>query len=537
MLSAQLETPKRQEAPKLETCTIEGRVVNAVTGQPLIKAEIMLSRFGGAVDKHYTTTTAAGGWFAMQNIEPAKYHLSVGKRGYAHLEYGARGSGKPGAALSLDPGQQLADLVLRMSPQAVIVGRVLDGDGDPVPNVSVQLLRYSFERGKRQLQGWDQGSTNDLGEYRLYGLSPGKFYLSAAANEGVNDPQYGQGYAPTYYPGTSDPSGAVAVELQAGVVVRGADITLVKTRTVRVRGRVMDPLTKGSPQPMNVSLHARGNWEGMFWRSMASSIDPKGTFEVRGVVPGEYTIQAFKRGADGKNYVAMQAIDVHEADIDNIVLEFSPPAELKGRLSVEGRVLPATADPQINLEPTGISMGWGGGGPVKADGSFTISNVIPARYHVRAFGLPEDYYIKYVRLGDKNVLESGLDFTSGASGALEVVVSSNGGQIEGVVLNAEEQAATGARVVLVPDEPRRAESRFYREASTDQYGRFTIKGIAPGGYKLFAWEDVEDGAYENPDFVKPFEALGEPKSIREGSRESAQLKLIPAQTAKAAPAN
>src|SRR5205814_10438543 len=103
------------------------------------------------------------------------------------------------------------DVVLRMSPQGVITGRVLDEDGDPVPNVGVQLLRYSFTQGKRQLQGWDQVSTNDLGEYRLYGLSPGKFYLSAAANEGMND-QYdsGHAYAPTYYPGASDPSSAAA---------------------------------------------------------------------------------------------------------------------------------------------------------------------------------------------------------------------------------------------------------------------------------------------------------------------------------------
>src|SRR5438477_5813289 len=86
VLSAQQETPPtRQDPPKPETCTIEGRVVNAVTGQPMSKAEIMLNRLGGPMNQHYTTTTAAGGWFAMQNIEPAKYRLSVTKRGYAHL--------------------------------------------------------------------------------------------------------------------------------------------------------------------------------------------------------------------------------------------------------------------------------------------------------------------------------------------------------------------------------------------------------------------------------------------------------------------
>jgi hypothetical protein len=90
-----------------------------------------------------------------------------------------------------------------------------------------------------------------------------------------------------------------------------------------------------------------------------------------------------------------------------------------------------------------------------------------------------------------------------------------------------------AAVALVPDEPRRAQARLYKGITTDQYGRFTIKGIAPGGYKLFAWEDVEEGAYQDPDFLKPFEALGTPFTIREGSRESAELRLIPAQAQKA----
>ena len=474
----------------------------------------------------------------MQDIEPDKYHLSVSKRGYARLDYGARSAGKPGAAISLDPGQHLSDLILRMSPQAVITGRVLDQDGDPVPSVDVQLLRYTFTRGKRELQEWGQSRTNDLGEYRLYGLTPGKFYLSAAANDGMNQQQYdtGQGYAPTYYPGTTDSSGAAAIELRAGTLLRGADITLVKTRTVWVRGRVVDPFAKGSPQFINVSLQARGQWQSMFWRPVGSNIDAKGNFEMSGVVPGQYLVWASKRSADNKNYWATQAIDVHESDVDNIVLELGSPAELNGRMRVDGRELPGALDAQISLEPADNNMGWAGV-PVKSDGSFTIPDLMPAHYRVGVFGLPEDYYLKSARLGDRDVLESGLDFTAGANGALEVTVSTNGGQIEGVVLNADEQAVSAARVVLVPDEPRRAQSRFYRDASTDQYGRFTIQGIAPGGYKLFAWEDVEEGAYESPEFLKPFEALGDPKSIREGSRESAQLKLIPAPAAKAAPAN
>jgi hypothetical protein len=124
--------------------------------------------------------------------------------------------------------------------------------------------------------------------------------------------------------------------------------------------------------------------------------------------------------------------------------------------------------------------------------------------------------------------------TSGTNGAIDIVLSGTGGQVEGVVLNADQQPATEASVVAVPDEPRRTQGRFYKEDRTDQYGRFTIKGLPPGRYKLFAWEDVEEGAYQDPEFIKKFEALGEAVVIRENSHESAQLKLIPAAEKKAA---
>jgi hypothetical protein len=88
----------------------------------------------------------------MQDIEPGKYQLTVMKGGYARMQYGARSPGHPGTTLSFDPGQQMRDLVVRLMPQAVITGRVLDEDGEPVPQISLQLFRYEYSRGKRQQQ-------------------------------------------------------------------------------------------------------------------------------------------------------------------------------------------------------------------------------------------------------------------------------------------------------------------------------------------------------------------------------------------------
>lgn len=532
-VDAQQSAPVKSQGPsKQESCSIQGRVVNAVSGEAVKKADIVLARRESQQDQRYTTASSSSGWFAMQDIEPGRYSLTATKRGYAHLVYGAHGRGRPGAALSLDPGQRLADIVLRMSPQAVIAGRVVDEEGDPVPNIELQLLRYSYRRGKRKLEPWENSNTNDLGEYRLFGLSPGKYYLSATPAEG---PLYAgrQSYAPTYYPGTNDPAGASALELQPGTLLRGVEITLMKTRTVRLRGRVIDPAGPAA-MGVNVMLTPREDAESMFERSVGANVEPQGAFEFPGVAPGAYLVQAFKHAGANKMYAATQAVDARGNDVENIVLELAPAAELKGYLRVEGRALANLADLQVALQPDGANYAGWTGGPVKADGSFTIPNVIPTHYELNVHGFPEDYYIKSAALGGKDILEAGVTFTPGTSSAIEIVLAGTGGQVEGVALKADQQPATEATVVAVPDEPRRAQSRFYKEDHTDQYGRFTIKGVAPGRYKLFAWEDVEDGAYQDPEFIKKFESLGEAIAIRENSHESAQLNLIPAAEKKAA---
>ncbi|HUJ22241.1 MAG TPA: carboxypeptidase-like regulatory domain-containing protein [Bryobacteraceae bacterium] len=520
LYAQQAAAPRRQQPSKAETCSIEGRVISAASGEGVNNAEIGVY---APDNQRYTTTTRADGRFAVQEMESGRYRLYVSKRGFARFMYGARGNNRAGSTLSLDPGQRLADLVLRISPQGVITGRVLDEDGDPVPFVMVQLTRYGFDRGKRQLQAWGGGSTNDLGEYRIFGVSQGKYYLSAAME---TDPeQYGtQGYVATYYPRAVDPAGATAIEVRPGSLVRGVDITLLKTRTVSVRGRVIDPGKE--PMGASVQLIPRDQPEYMWGRSFAN-MDQQGSFEFRGVVPGAYYIDVRKYG-NRITFGARQALDVPESGVANVALELVPSAELKGQLRVEGR--PASlSDAHITLradEPS--DTGWAGG-PVKADGSFTVSNIGSLHYELMVNGLPEDYYLKSARLGGTEVQDTGIDATSGMTGSLDIVMSSNSGQIEGVVLDADDQPVTAATVSLVPDEPRRARPRFYRVVTTDQYGRFILKGVVPGGYKLFAWEDIADGQYEDPEFLKSYETQGWPVTVRERSHESAQLKLIPAQ--------
>jgi hypothetical protein len=533
--------PRQQEIPKAEACTIEGQVVSATTGEALRKATVLLNQLGKVQGERYTTTTTAGGRFALQDVEPGRYQLQAAKSGYAQMQYGATASARAGTTLSLDPGQHLHDITFRLVPQGVITGRVVDEDGEPVAYVSIQVLRYRYWAGKRQLQPAGYGTTNDLGEYRIFGLAPGRYYLHANPQSDADVPYQGGGwqtYAPTYYPGTNDPTGAAALELSAGARLRGIDFTLLKTRSVRLRGKAVLAGTGSPLQGEELRLTPREESRAAFSRSdFWSFTGPEGAFQFRGVIPGGYFVQA-QWSEDGKSYAARQPIDVRENDVSNMVIELSPGAELKGQLRVEGRPLASLSDVRISLQPDTSSPFMGGaGGSVKRDGSLTLANIGLDHYRLNVYGIPEDYYIKSALCGDKNVLESGLDFSHGVSGALEIVLSSKGGQAEGVVLNAAERPVTGAMVVAVPDAPRRAQAHLYKEGTTDQYGRFAIKGIAPGGYKLFAWEELESGASQDSEFLKTFEAQGQPIAIQESRAESAQLKLIPTEAKKTPPAN
>jgi hypothetical protein len=261
----QPSTPPAPPTRPEDLCAIEGQAVNALTGEPLKKVQITL---GGRItpDGRPSATpgavTDAGGRFVIESIDPGRYNISAERNGFVRFQYGARGPGRPGTPLTLSPGQRMRDLVLRLTPQAVITGKIVDEDGEPVENAQVRAMRYAFVRGKKQMTTPGSGSTDDLGEYRVFGLDPGKYYVSATYHPhndmGVTENQKpaadaNEGYAPTYYPSTNDPTAASVIQVSAGAVLGSVDITLRKTRTVWIRGHVV--YLTGDSLPQFVMVH------------------------------------------------------------------------------------------------------------------------------------------------------------------------------------------------------------------------------------------------------------------------------------------
>lgn len=544
-----------------EKCTVEGQVVAAGTGQPLKKARVILSREKGR-GKPQVVVTDAGGRFRLTDIEPGRYRLSVNRNGYVSQQYGQRRPNRPGAILSLAPGQHLREIDFRLLRHSVISGSVYDEDGEPVLGAEVEALRFRYARGRRRLLPTQRTATNDLGEYRLYGLAPGRYYVSALYTPGMTvvvanmgrmaamstgASEQDRSYVPTFYPGTSDPARASPVEVRAGDEVPGVDLTLLPTRTVRVRGRVFNSITGEHNRNIAVYLMPRDHGSGIFpFHNSARSVDREGRFEIEGVRPGSYFLTAtYFDSEEEESYEARRAIEVGDSDVEDITLVIEQGVELQGRIHVEGVALTSRQEQGIGGEEAPeefpireievyltsyddvLILPRPRAGRPKADGSFRIEKVSPMLYRVNLNPLSGDYYLKAARAGGKDVLEAGLDLTGGAPpNPLEITISAAGGRIDGAVLTEEQEGFGGASVVLVSEERRRDQRRFYKTTTTDQHGRFTLRGIPPGDYKLFAWEEIERGAYRDPAFLRRYEEQGELVEVEEGSRLSVQLHLI-----------
>ena len=326
---------------------------------------------------------------------------------------------------------------------------------------------------------------------------------------------------PTYYPGTPDVAAAAALDVQPGAQLRGIDFVLSKARAVRVRGRVTRPaeMPRGD---VSLMLQPRGPASAL-GGSRSAVIGPQATFEFRGVTPGAYTLVAMVMDGD-RMLSTRHPVDVGNANVENLNVVVTSGVEVTGQvhgLNVAGA--------RVVLRPRDAAGGAFGSTPaggIKENGAFALAGVAPDVYTLQIFGLPEGYWVKSVRLGEEDALENGLDLTRGAAPPVSVVVAPNAGQVEGVVIDAKGQPAPGLTVALVPEARRRGREELYDNATTDQYGRFAVRNIEPGEYKLFVWEEVEPGAWLDPDFLRPVESEGRTVVIREGSRESVELKVL-----------
>ena len=212
--------------PKDQECAISGMVVKLAGSEPIKTATVQLQSTQDLAHS-VSVVTDVGGRFELKGIDPGRYRLKVSRTGFVTQEYGQKSPNDPGSEIRLSPGQNLRDLLFRLIPWGVIAGRVLDEEGEPLPWAQVTALREVYSNGKRKLSSEALVPTNDLGEYRLFGLKPGRYFISARFKPGqhvvgrseVREDEVDDSrpeFMPVYYPGSPDPARALTLALKAG---------------------------------------------------------------------------------------------------------------------------------------------------------------------------------------------------------------------------------------------------------------------------------------------------------------------------------
>jgi len=533
------------------SASIQGIIRRVGTGEPIPRARITLNALPNTPQANpiqsplsppRTMTTGKDGRFVFAGLAAGRYSLSAFANGYVRQSYGQKSPNQPGTTIALNAEQNLKDVVFDMVPAGTITGRIYDLDNIPLPGADVVLQRFAYDaNGQRTMQIVQQARTNDLGEYRLYWVTPGKYYIRAdytgAPSPMSRNPNeyFGpltEGYASTFYPGSAEPSTATEIDIAAGAELGTIDITFARTTTFKVTGRVIVTASLPSGSRPFVGLRPK---QGGISGNIPTTINPDGSFEIRNVPPGVYVLNA-TAGNPMNSLRAEKSVDVNN-DVEGIVLTLSAGFTLPIHVVFEGQqsATGTAVDPVGNMRAMlRSSDGSFAGGSIasmidppvlKSNGLITLSQVQPGTYRLNLTPLPSpDYYIKAITLGQTDALRDGLTLDQIPDKPVEVLVSANGGRIEGSVRDKDGKPSVSTQVILVPNE--RTQADRFRVSATDTNGHFTMRGIYPGEYKLFAWDGLEAGAYRDPDVVRRYEELGVRAAILEGSNPNVELRVI-----------
>jgi hypothetical protein len=492
---------------------VEGGVIDFTSGEPIVKANVTLTAIPivmgirpniGALGSFYDTTqmpasrlqnappirliTDAEGKFRAE-LTPGRYQIRGERGGYVPIQAGL-------SAFSLIPGETLKGMTIKLIKQAIVTGRVLDAEGEPVASVQIQCLRWTMmgHDGQRVLMAQSNTTTNDLGEYRIFGITPGKYIVAAQ----------GPGPSPTLFaPGVTDLDAAQALDLVPGVTRQGVDFRMQKSTAVQVSGKAAAG-SFVSLLPRNPALAMSGT------RQYSASVNQDGSFVIPGVPPGKYVLNASSNsGPNRERQSGRVHVDVADRDVTEVSVSLRPAMTLKGHIRTEG--LPALDSLFFYFQ----ARNGGGSARVDGEGRFTVSSLDPDVYRLQVGGMPAGYYLKSIQMGGVESADS-LDLT-GEGGEVTVTLEHGSAEVSGKVLDKEERPVPDIVVMAVNERGETA-----RASWTLIDGAYKITELAPGTYRVFA---VIDADISDPETFDRLSAAGKKVTVGKSGRESRNLEV------------
>jgi hypothetical protein len=525
--SAQAEISQENKVDDQKS-SIMGQIRDAVSGAPIVDA-VVTARGPG---QRLTVRTDAGGRYSLEHIPDGEYRISVYKDQYGK---GASGESTPLRRVRLMPSQRLAGVDFSLKLEAVVAGRVLDETKRPIANVRISVLGSGYRHGRPLWWTLTTARTNDLGEYRIPGLAPGKWYLEARLPMlGVQSRTTRRTTSGTakgrplvvFYPNAVELDGAEALYLTPGEERVAQDIYVPAVDTACVSADVSADV----PAAVHVSLiaHSPG------WQTIVGSGQVKGapTVEFCGVPRGSYFLQLTASSAGGPTAgFAKMAVEVGSKDVNLGALRCDPPLTVPGKIFLfeESQSDQLAKDRLfVGMEPFDRAFGYVGenaGAPVRESGDFVLPKLLNDLYwRVAVMGLPTGYYVKSTQMGGRDPRREPV---YAGSGELLVTIASNGASIRGKAVDENGETVSDAVVVLAPSLlPLAGSPDLIATQVADQAGEFEFSTVPPGDYQLLAFSSLTLGEGENPAFLRKFFTKEAGVSVQARQSKSVTVRII-----------
>lgn len=526
------------QTQKTGTARLSGRVTSLDSGRPIRRAVVRIS--GPELREGKSVSSDADGRWELRELPAGRFTLSVTKGGYVSLSYGQRRPFEAGKTLDVANAQVIEKLDIALPRAGAITGKVVDEFGEPVSGVNVSPMRYRFTGGQRRMTNSGMSdTTDDLGQFRLHGLAPGDYYVTARSSSftflGTSDDR--TGYGQTYYPGTLNAGEATRLNVTVGQEVQNILISLAPSRIANLSGTA----TTSEGKPVSTGMIMLRNTSTTGPLNVTPALVRDGTWTMNGVVPGEYQLMlqyvpnleqiAMTGSTTGitSPEFATETLVVTGEDMTGIALVTRAGGTVRGTARFEGAPAPAVTSGMAMTAAESIDTmtPLGGIGIFKPDWSFELKGAVGRRV-LRPGGLPSGWFLKSITYEGNDITDAGIDIAAGQEiSGVEVLFTRSAAEVSGTVQTAKGTPVEDYVVVLFPPEPDRWgwQSRFVRVGRPDQTGRFILNGIVPASYLAVALEYLEPGEESNPEFLEKLKSLGTAVRVDEGEKKTLTLKL------------
>ncbi len=511
--------------------------------------------------------TDDAGAFDFTELPSGRYTVTVSKSGFVSLSYGQRRPLQAGTPLQLNDGQQLRNVDFQLPRGSVIGGHVLDEDGEPMPGVAVRAMRYQYLQGDRRLTAAGSGQTDDKGQFRIWGLTPGDYYVNATARAtgpggfgGGRGAIFGAGgrggrgaggatsapvvaaggsdadaenvnYAPTYYPGVASVNDARAVTLGLSQELLDVNFGMQLVRMSRVAGRMTT--SDGSPAArgqVNLALDTgpRGNQIGA---TLGGRVLTDGSFTINNVPPGRYLLRAFGGDQSASQFTTLP-VTVNGADVTDVAVVLSPGGTIAGTVTFPSA---ATAAPDVTqfriIAPAadpGTTVGPQANARLDKDGRFTLTGLPAGLHFLRSGGNARGWTLKSVTVGGRDVTDTPIELRSGETvGNVTIVFTDKVNEINGQVMGGQGTPAAEYTVLAFSTEASywRPQSRQIATTRPDQTGHYRILTLPPGEYYVVAVDPAEQGEWFEPSYLDSHRAGAARVTLSEGDVRTQDLRV------------